>query len=50
MVRFALIPLILSISKIDLEYHQIDVKKVFLNEELDEQFYIDQPIGFEVKG
>jgi hypothetical protein len=34
----------------DLLIHQIDVKTTFLNEELEEEIYIDQPDGFVVKG
>lgn len=50
-VRFASIRLILAIvSHLDLELFQMDVKTAFLNGELDEEIYMDQPIGFEVKG
>lgn len=34
----------------DLELHQIDVKTSFMNENLDEEVYMDQPKGFSVKG
>lgn len=30
--------------------HQMDVKTAFLNGTIDEEFYIEQPLGFEVKG
>lgn len=33
----------------DLELHLIDVKTVFLNENLEEEVYIDQPKGFSIK-
>ena len=50
-VRFASIHLILAmVASLDLELHQIDVKTAFLNRELDEEIFVDQPIGFVVKG
>ena len=49
-VRFTSIHLILAIvANMDLELHQMDVKMAFLNGELDEEIYIEQPIGFVVK-
>jgi hypothetical protein len=30
--------------------HHMDVKTTFLNEELDEEIYMEQPDGFVVKG
>ena len=49
-VRFISICLILAIvAHLDLELFQMDVKTTFLNRELDEEIYMDQPIGFEVK-
>ncbi len=50
-LRFTSISLILSIgANLDLELHQIDVKTAFLNGELKEEIYIEQPIGFIKKG
>ena len=51
MVRFASIRLILAIvARMDLELCQMDVKTIFLNGDLDEEIYMDQPLGFELKG
>ena len=50
-VRFASIRLILAIiARMDLELYQIDVKTTFLNGELDEEIYMDQSLGFKLKG
>ena len=50
-VRFASIRLILAmVASLDLELHQMDVNTAFLNGELDEEIFMDQPIGFVVKG
>ena len=49
-VRFASIRLILAVvSHLDLKLYQMDVKTAFLNGELDEEIYMDQPMGFEEK-
>ena len=50
-VRFAFIRLILAIvANLNLELYQMDIKIAFLNEKLDEEIYMDQPIGFVTKG
>ena len=50
-VRLASIHLIIAIvANLDLELYRMDVKIAFLNRELDEEIYMDQPIGFEAKG
>ena len=50
-VRVASIHLILAIVvQLNLELYQMDVKTTFLNGELDEEIYMSQPLGFEVKG
>jgi hypothetical protein len=50
-VRFSSIHLILAmVASLNLELHQMDVKTAFLNGELDEEIFMDQPIGFVVKG
>ena len=50
-VRITSIRLILAIVvHMDLELYQMDVKTVFLNGELDEEIYMDQPLCFEFKG
>ena len=50
-MRITSVHLILAIvAHMDLELYQMDVKIVFLNGELDEKIYADQPLCFEFKG
>ena len=49
-VRIGSIRLSLAIiAQMDLEQYQMDVKTAFLNGEVDEEIYMDQPLGFESK-
>ena len=34
----------------DLELYQMDVRTAFLNEVLEDEIYMDRPLGFETKG
>ena len=50
-MRFAFVQLILAIVvNLKLESYQMDVKTTFFNGELDEEIYMDQPIGFVTEG
>ena len=50
-VRFTSILLLLAIvTNLNLELHQMDVKTTFLNEEVDEEIYMEQPVDFIIKG
>ena len=49
-MRITLVRLILAIvAHMDLELYQMNVKTAFLNGELDEKIYMDQPLCFESK-
>ena len=50
-VNFTSVRLLLAIvSYLDLELHQMDVNTTFINEELNEEVYMEQPVDFLVKG
>jgi len=38
------------VASLDLELHQMDVKTTFLNRELNEEIFIEQPNGFIQQG
>ena len=42
--------LIVIVTLYNLEIHQMDVKTTFLNNELDEEIYMEQSEGFQVPG
>ena len=49
--RIATIRVLIALASIfKLIIHQIDVRKEFLNSELHEEFYIEQPEGFVIPG
>jgi len=50
LVRITSVRLILAIvAHMDFELYQMDVRTAFLNEELNEKIYMDQPLGFKTK-
>ena len=51
MTRINSIRIVLAIAALrNLEVHQMDVKTIFLNEDLDEKIYMEQPEGFSALG
>ncbi|CAL1413512.1 unnamed protein product [Linum trigynum] len=51
MVKLSSIRVVLGLAaSLDLEVEQLDVKTAFLHGDLEEEIYLDQPEGFEVKG
>ena len=50
-VRFESVRTVITLAaKHDLKLHQLDITTAFLNSELNEDIYMKQPEGFEVKG
>ena len=50
-IRFDIVRTILALTAYyDWPVYQLDIKSAFLNGELDEDVYMEQPQGFEVKG
>ena len=51
MTRISSIRMLIAIAAIhNFEIHQMDVKTAFLNGDLDEEIYMEQPEGFIVPG
>ena len=51
MVKYTSIRLLLAIvACLDIELHKMDVNTAFFNGELNEEIYMEQPVGFVVKG
>ena len=51
MVKYTSIRLLLAIvACLDIELHKMDVNTAFFNGELNEEIYMEQPVGFIFKG
>jgi hypothetical protein len=49
--KFASVRIIMVVAaRLDLELHQLNIKTAFLNRDLKEEIYMDQPDGFQIKG
>ena len=44
--KLTFVHLFISLAAHDWDLHQLDIKNVFLHEDLQEEVYIEQPLGF----
>ena len=50
-MKISSIQVVLSLaSSMNMEIEQLDVKTVFFHSDLEEEIYMEQPEGFEIKG
>lgn len=50
-IKFTTVRIVLAlVAQLDLECHQMDVKTAYLNGEVEEELYMEQPVGFVQKG